>query len=279
MNSDITKAVLPVAGRGMRLRPLTFHQPKGMVGVADKPIIHYLIDELVAAGIRQIIFVISEGQHQFQTYIDSLAPDSEWVKLGVKFDFAIQQEPKGSADAVLAAENFLNDEPFLVYFGDDLLAGPENAAKKFIEAYKKTKTPVMVLQKMPVEVLERYGVVKPEMVEKGLYKILDVVEKPKRGEAPSDIASMGRYVLTADIFPLIKKAQNALAEKRELPIAEVLRLYIKEGGQLYGWLFEGEYFDTGSKLGLLQAQAYYGLQHPEFKEEFRKYLRKLLSKS
>ncbi len=276
MKTEITKAVIPVAGLGTRLRPLTYHQPKGMVGIADKPIIHYLVDELVAAGIRHVIFITSEGQHHFQIYIDALQTDSEWRRLGVKFDFALQKELKGSADALLSVEKFLDNEPFLVYFGDDLLAGPENAAKRFIETYQKTKTPVMVLQKMPAEVLEKYGVVKPEMIEKNLYKILDVVEKPKRGEAPSDIASMGRYVLTTEIFDWIRKAEEALKEKRELPIAEVLRLYIKEGGAIYGWLFEGEYFDTGSKLGLFQAQAYYGLQHPEFKEEFRKYLNKTL---
>lgn len=275
MKTEVTKAVIPVAGLGTRLRPLTYHQPKGMVGVADKPIIHYLIDELVAEGIRRIIFITSEGQSQFQTYIDSLQADSEWKKLNVQFEFALQKELKGSADALLAVEEKLDDEPFFVYFGDDLLAGAVSPAKRFIESYAKTKAPILILEKVPGHLIEKYGIVKAQETEKGLYKISNIVEKPKKEEAPSDMGAMGRYILTTDIFPWIRKAKTALADKKEIAIADVLGMYVKEGGELYGWLFEGEHFDAGSKLGLLQAQVYYGLQHPELKEEFQKFLKKI----
>ncbi|TSC81716.1 MAG: UTP--glucose-1-phosphate uridylyltransferase [Parcubacteria group bacterium Gr01-1014_19] len=277
MKTEITKAVLPVAGLGTRLRPLTYHQPKGMVGIVDKPLIHYVIDELVSEGIRHIIFVTSEGQHQFQTYTDYLQADPEWKQLGIKFDFTIQKELKGSADALLTAKEFLNDEPFLVYFGDELLAGKESSTRGFIKNYQKTKSPILVLHKVAKDIVERYGIVKSEEISPGFHKITDLVEKPKKEEAPSDLAAMGRYLLTTDIFNWIGKAKEAFVGKKEIAIADALGLYVKNGAQLNGWVFEGEIFDVGSKLGLLQAQAYYGLQHPEFKEEFHKFLKKIVN--
>ncbi len=277
MKSEITKAVLPVAGLGTRLRPLTYHQPKGMVGIVDKPLIHYVIDELVSEGIRHIIFVTSEGQTQFQTYTDYLQADPEWKQLGIKFDFTIQKELKGSADALLSAAKFLDDEPFLVYFGDELLAGKESATRGFIKNYQKTKSPILVLHQVPKNIVERYGIVKSEEVSAGLHKITDLVEKPKKENAPSDLAAMGRYLLTTEIFTWIAKAKETFPDKKEIAIADALGLYVKNGGPLRGWAFEGEIFDVGSKLGLLQAQAYYGLQHPEFKEEFHKFLKKIVS--
>ncbi|MEK7641092.1 MAG: sugar phosphate nucleotidyltransferase [Patescibacteria group bacterium] len=277
MRTEVTKAVLPVAGLGTRLRPLTYHQPKGMVGIVDKPLIHYVIDELVSEGIRHIIFVTSEGQTQFQTYTDYLQADSEWKQLGIKFDFTVQKELKGSADALLSAEKLLSDEPFLVYFGDELLAGKESSTRGFIKNYQKTKSPILVLHKVARDIVERYGIVRSEESKTGLRQITDLVEKPKKEEAPSDLAAMGRYLLTTDIFNWIRKAQEIPTNKKEIAIADALGLYVKNGGELFGWVFEGDIFDVGSKLGLLQAQAYYGLQHPEFKEEFHKFLKKIVN--
>jgi len=272
--SRITTAVLPVAGLGSRVMPLTLHQPKGMIGIVDRPIIHYVIDEILEAGIRHIIFVISPGHHQFKKYLDYLnKKDSEWRKLKLKFDFVVQKKPRGNGDAIYLCRKLLGNRPFLVTFGDDILADKKPPLKKMVELFHKAQAPILALEKVPKSQVFKYGVVKASSFSAGLYKIEDVVEKPKVKDAPSNLTIIGRYVLTADILKQLSRLYPYRG--KEIWLADAIKNHALSGGGVYGWLFKGERFDGGSKLGILKAQAYFGSRHKEFGPEFRKYLRSI----
>lgn len=271
---EVKKAILPVAGLGTRVMPLTLHQPKGMIGVVDRPIIHYVIDEILAAGIKHIIIVRSPNQHQFKKYLDYLKKnDPEWQKLNLKFDFIVQKGPYGNGDAVFKARKIIGEEPFLVCFGDDILTDKKPPLKTVVELFNKTRSPIVMLERVSKKMVSRYGVVKAKKssVAKNFYEISDVVEKPKPEEAPSNLTIIGRYVLTLEIVKHIAKLYPY--QGREIWLADALKNYILGGGKLYGWQFTGHRFDGGSKLGILKAQAYFGVNHKELGPEFRKYLR------
>lgn len=266
-------AVLPVAGLGTRVMPLTLHQPKAMIGIVDRPMIHYVIDEIVSAGIKHIVIVTGPNQPEFKKYIDLLENDKHWKKLGIRFDFAVQKNLRGNGDAVFAAEKFIKNKPFLVCFSDDLLADNKSPMKTLVSLYEKTNSPVIVLESVPLKIVHRYGVVKakPE-VKNNLYKIFDVVEKPRAEDAPSRLTIIGRYVLTPAIFKEIGKLYQYTYKGKEIGIADALRNYARSGGELYGWLFRGKRFDAGSKIGLLQAQIYFGMRHKELGPEFKRFI-------
>ncbi len=253
--------------------PLTLHQPKGMVGIVDRPMIHYIIDELASNGIKKILLVTSPKQPQFKKYADYLQKDPEWKTLGVKISFAVQKKPIGSADALLKARRFLGPEPFLLYFCDDLLDDQTSPTKNFLNLFQKFQHPILILEKIPKNLIEKYGVVKAKKITGGLYQISDIVEKPKIKEAPSNIGAMGRYLLTPEIFKYIYKAQTLMKDKKEIAVADALKLYFADGGKAYGWIFKGEHFDAGSKIGILKAQVHFGLKHPEFRQQFLRFLK------
>lgn len=278
MKSKITKAVLPVAGLGTRVMPLTIHQPKGMIAIVDKPVVHYVVDELIAAGIKEIIFVVSPNQWQFKKYFAYLIKkDPAWAK--VKFRITFQKKLLGNGDAIFVARKFTKNEPFLVGFGDDLLTDASPPLKQLVNFFHKMKSPMLVLESVPKKLVSRYGVVKIKKtgVHRDIYQITDVIEKPSPEKAPSNLTIVGRYVLTPKILEEIKKLYPETKRRRELYLADALKNYIRDGGKIYGWHFRGTRFDCGSKLGVLKAQAYFGLRHPEFKKEFKKFLERVQS--
>jgi len=272
-------AVLPVAGLGTRVMPLTLHQPKAMIGIVDRPMVHYVIDEIVAAGIRHIIIVTKPNQPEFKKYLDFIKADPEWRKSKVKIDLAVQKNPWGNGDAVFAARKYLKRRPFLVCFSDDLLVEKKPPMKTLIDLFNKTGSPTLALESVPIKSVSRYGVVAyPKWAEshacrqagKALIPITDVVEKPTPSEAPSNLTIIGRYVLTPAILDEIGKLYPY--HGKEIGLADALKNYIYEGGRIYGWHFKGKRFDAGSMIGLMQAQAYFGLHHKKLGKEFRKYL-------
>ncbi len=273
--AKITKAVLPAAGLGTRIMPLTLHQPKAMIGIVDRPIIHYVIKEVLATGIKHLIIVTSPEQKEFQKYIKYLASDPEWRGLGVKFDFAVQKKPFGNGDAILSAKPFLDQNPFLVCFSDDLLVARKPPLLTLVQLFEKTRAPIVALEPVPKNQVSQYGVVKAEksIISKDLYQLIDVVEKPALEEAPSNLTIIGRYILTKDILDEIKKLYPH--QRKEIGLAEALKNYARSGGRLFGWHFRGERFDGGSKIGILKAQTYFGLRHKELGPEFRKYIQGL----
>ena len=257
----ITKAILPVAGKGTRMMPLTMHQPKGMIALADKPMIHYALDEMRASGIEEVIMVLGENQEVFRQYIDHLKKEHAWN--GIKFKFAYQKEPIGDGDAVYSARRFIkNGEPFAVAFSDDIFCPKNLPLSKMVSEFKNT--PTILLEKVPMEEVHRFGVVK-SLGAKGIsHTIVDLVEKPKTEEAPSNLTIIGRYVLPYKIFEYIK-AQYPFMGK-EIKIAYALEAYLKDNKKIIGLNPKMTRFDCGSKEGLIRAQAYFATNHPQFKK-------------
>lgn len=269
---EVKKAVIPVAGLGTRVMPLTLHQPKAMIGIVDRPILHYVLDEVVAAGINHIILVTGPTQPEFKKYISHLEKDPDWEKLKIKFDFVVQEKPIGNGDAVRLAKPFVQNEPFLVCFGDDLLADEAPPMKTLVALFKKSEAPIIVVERVPKELVSSYGVIDVAAQEGtiGLLAVTDIVEKPARDKAPSNLAIIGRYVLTPDIFDQLDKLYPY--RDREIPLADALKNYAKGGNKIYAWEFPGKRFDAGSKIGILKAQVYFGLRHQDFGPEFQQYL-------
>ena len=271
--TKITTAVLPAAGLGARVMPLTLHQPKPMIGIVDRPMIHYVIDEVVSAGIKHIVIVTGPNQKEFKRYIDYLNEDPAWRKMGLKFDFVIQKKMRGNGDAIFVAKKYLKNKNFLVCFTDDLLADKRPPLKKLVNLFYQARSPIVVLEPVPRQSVSRYGVVvaKKSPLAQDLYTIEDVVEKPKTEEAPSNLTIIGRYVLTPAIMNQLQKLYPYRGI--EIGLADALKNYALTGGRLYGWHFRGKRFDAGSKIGILKAQTYFGMHHKELGPEFKKYLR------
>lgn len=258
-----------MAGIGTRVMPLSLHLSKGMIGIVDKPVVHYIIDELVRSGIKEIVLVANPGQPQFKKYLDYLLKkDLAWSK--IKFRTVFQKIPKGNADAVMAAKKFLKNDPFVVSFCDDIVTANSSPIKKLIDLFYKTNYPVIMLKKIPRQMVSNFGIVKTKKVSRDFYQILDLVEKPRTTDAPSNLGIVGHYVLTPKVLTEIGNVKPS--KNKELYLTDALVNYIRNGGKMYGWLYKGRHFDCGSKIGILKAQTYFGLRHPDFKKEYKQFL-------
>jgi len=276
MNMKITKAVIPVAGLGTRVMPLTLHQPKAMIGIADRPMIHYVIDEMLSVGITEFIIVAGPKQKEFKAYLEYLKKEPEWKKLDLQFRFVIQDNPKGNGDAILRAKKILKPkEDFIVAFPDDIIPVKQSGVKELVKDFYIYKSPAILLEKTPKKLLSRYGVVNPAKQSGNHCRIADIVEKPKPEKAPSNLTIIGRYVLPYEIFPYLKTIVENTPNNKEAYLTDAFKLYIQKRGALSGRIFRGLKFDGGSKIGILKAQAYFSYHHPQFKKEFREYLSKL----
>ena len=267
MNAKIKTAVLPIAGKGTRLMPLTAHQPKAMINIADKPMIHYMVDEGLSTGIKHIIFVIAPDQKVFKDYLNSVKQSGEWKKEIPEFDFVIQKIPKGNGEALLSAKRFLKKgESFLVAFADDMIPVKESPIQNLIKISQKHNGPIVTLERVPKKLLSKYGLVKISSEQDNVYRIEDIVEKPKPKDAPSNLGAIGRYVLPYSIFKYLQIIADCLKTgDKEVYLTDAIRLSLKNGGKTLGWLFEGIKFDAGSKTGLLEAQAYFSAHHKGLK--------------
>lgn len=272
------KAILPVAGLGTRLMPLTVHQPKALVGIADKPMVYYALEEARVLGADEVIFVISPHQLQLKQYLKSLS-------MNRRVHFAVQEEQLGNADAIFKAKPFLRNEPASVFFCDDILVPGIPIMREAINLSRKTASPALILEPVPKFLVSQYGVVKIKKSIKGrfagcsaAYEIQDIIEKPLATEAPSNLGVIGRYVLTPEIFKAIQKLYPANHRKldSEIGITDALRLHLQSGGKVYGLVFDGHRFDCGSKIGLLKAHAYFSVNHKEFGKELRGYIKTLI---
>jgi len=245
--------------------PLTAHQPKAMINIAGKPMIHYMVDEILAAGIKHIIFVIAPDQKVFKDYFNSAKRNNEWKKEKVKFDFAVQKTPKGNGDALLPTKKFLKKgELFLVAFADDVIPAKESPINNLIKISQKHKGPILTLEYVPKKLLHKYGLVKISSKQGNVYKIEDIVEKPKLKDAPSNLGAIGRYVLPYSIYRYIQIIANRLKNTdKEVYLTDAIKLWLKNGGKVFGWLFSGAKFDAGSKIGLLEARTYFDARHKE----------------
>jgi len=287
MAATIRKAVFPAAGLGTRFLPATKAQPKEMLVLVDKPVIQYGVEEAVASGVDNIVIVTGRGKNAIEDHFDvnvelesfleqrgKKAQLAEIRKISqiIKLAYVRQGEPLGLGHAVLVTRNLVGDEPFAVILGDDVIDAEPPALKQMIDVFHRVNGPVLAVERVPMEDVSSYGVVAiDETVElgDGVHQIKDLVEKPTREEAPSNLAIIGRYILTPDIFP----ALEATASDRtgEIQLTNGLRRLLKDR-PIYACEVRGVRHDTGNKLGFLKALVYFALRRPDLAAPFREYL-------
>lgn len=287
---QIHKAIIPVAGMGTRFLPAAKAQPKEMLPVVDKPVIQYIVEEAVAAGIEEIIFVTAIGKRALEDHFDrnfeleyrleqkkklkELAEIQEIGKLA-KLAFVRQQKPLGDGHAILAAAPFIGEgESVAVLFGDDIINGGKPAIGELIETFmSQGGEPVVAVQEVPHAQVSSYGVIAGTEISDTEWDISQFVEKPKMEEAPSNYAAVGRYVITPRILELLKMQEPG--KDGEIRLADAFGTHLARGGKLFGRKFSGKRYDCGNKLQFVIAQIELGLQHPEVKEGLRGYLESL----
>jgi UTP--glucose-1-phosphate uridylyltransferase len=289
MSQKIRKLVIPVAGLGTRFLPATKAQPKEMLPIVDKPIIQYVVEDAVRAGITDIIMVTGPSKRAVE---DHFSPNYElinWLKKQKKnemaedvkkiadmanFIFIRQKGPYGNGTPVLCAKDIVGDEPFAVMWGDEFFYTPKKSQlQQLIEVYEKYGDPVITTCKVSDEDTKKYGIIDALEIEKSVYQVKKIVEKPGPEQAPSRLAILGGFVLTPDIFEALEKTK--LGKGGELWLADAHTKVLKKR-PYYACLVDGTYHDTGSKLGYLRANVEFALRDPKLKDEFRKYLKSVV---
>ena len=284
----IRKAVFPAAGLGTRFLPATKAQPKEMLPLVDKPIIQYVIEEAIASGLTSIIIVTGKGKNAIEDHFDvsyelerHLAARGQKELLeqvrqiaNIQVSYVRQGEQLGLGDAVLMAKDLVGDEPFAVMLGDDIIDSQVPCMKQMVDVYESYGGPVVAVQKVPREEISAYGVIDgtPEGDSGRLYRLRDMVEKPKADAAPSDLAIIGRYILTPDIFEELENTPRGAIG--EIQLTDGLRR-LKARRTLYGYQFEGTRHDAGNKLGFLKATVEFALKRDDLGGPFREYLKTL----
>lgn len=281
----VKKVIIPAGGFGTRFLPATKAQPKEMLPVVDKPVIQYLVEEAVASGIEQVILVTGKGKRAIEDHFDYATELEAYLESRGKsdmakkvrdissialFSFIRQKEPKGIGDAILQASHLINDEPVAVMSGDDIIDNEIPALKQLIKVYEKYRSPVVALRKVPREDVHKYGIIGGKKVGDRTWKINKVVEKPRIKDAPSDLMIISKYILTPDIFECLSRTKPV--KNGEIYITDAVDNYIKEGGKVYGYETEGDYYDCGDKLGFMRAVVNFGLKHEDIGKGFKKYL-------
>jgi UTP--glucose-1-phosphate uridylyltransferase len=281
----IRKAVFPAAGLGTRFLPATKAQPKEMLPLVDKPIIQYGVEEALASGVDNIILVTGRGKNAIEDHFDvsveletfleargktELLAEIRKISNLINFSYVRQGEPLGLGHAVLVTRALVGDEPFAVILGDDVIDATPPAVKQMIDVFRQVQGPVLAIERVPKTDVSAYGIIDGEEVSPGVYRIRDLVEKPPREEAPSDLAIIGRYILTPDIFPALEA--TATDRTGEIQLTNGLRHLLKER-PIYGCRIDGVRHDTGNKLGFLKAVVYFALRRPDLAEQFSEYLR------
>jgi UTP--glucose-1-phosphate uridylyltransferase len=285
--SPIRKAVFPAAGLGTRFLPATKAQPKEMLALVDKPIIQYGVEEAAASGIHDIILVTGRGKNAIEDHFDvnieleafleargkkDQLEEIRKVSDLINFSYVRQGEPLGLGHAVLVARSLVGDEPFAVILGDDIIDADPPALRQMIDLYAKVENPVIAVERVPRDEVSAYGIIASEPAGEGVHRIRDLVEKPAVADAPSNLAIIGRYILTPDIFPEL--AATASDRTGEIQLTNGLRRLLAKR-PLYGCEIRGVRHDAGNKLGFLRAIVYFALQRPDLAGPFRDYLRTL----
>jgi UTP--glucose-1-phosphate uridylyltransferase len=283
----IRKAVFPAAGLGTRFLPATKAQPKEMLPLVDKPIIQYGVEEAVASGISNIILVTGRGKNAIEDHFDvsveletfleargkkDLLEQVRKISNLINFSYVRQGEPLGLGHAVLVTRALVGDEPFAVLLGDDVIDADPPAIRQMIEVFNEVNGPVLAVERVPRDEISSYGVVaidETAVLPKGVYKVRDLVEKPPKEEAPSDLAIIGRYILTPDIFDSL--AETAKDHTGEIQLTNGLR-HLARSRPIYACEVKGVRHDTGNKLGFLKAVVYFALRRPDLAEAFGAYL-------
>ncbi len=288
MKSTVRKAVFPAAGLGTRFLPATKAQPKEMLPLVDKPIIQYGVEEAVASGVDNIIIVTGRGKNAIEDHFDvSIELESFLESRGqrdqleevrkisnmINVAYVRQGVPLGLGHAVLVAAELVGNEPFAVILADDVIDADPPALRQLIEVFEKVGGPVLAVERVPPDQVSSYGIVDVDpgvTLGKGIHAVRDLVEKPSRDEAPSNLAIIGRYILTPDIFPALKA--TASDRTGEIQLTNGLKKLLQQR-KLYACEIDGSRHDTGNKLGYLKAVVYFALRRPDLGDAFRAYLR------
>lgn len=289
MAMRVRKAVFPAAGLGTRFLPATKAQPKEMLPLVDKPIIQYGVEEALAAGCDQIIIVTGRGKTAIEDHFDvsyelekmleerkktELLSIVRQISDMIHIAYVRQKEALGLGHAVLMARELVGNEPFAVLLADDVIDGKIPCLKQMIEVFEQTQSSILAIQQIDGPSISQYGVLDATPVNSNqrLYQVKNMVEKPRMEEAPSNLAIVGRYILTPAIFEALDR--TPLGAAGELQLTDGIRLLLQQE-KVYGYRFEGKRHDAGDKLGFLKATVEFALKRPELKDEFRKYLKSL----
>lgn len=291
----VRKAILPVAGFGTRFLPATKAQPKEMLPIVDKPAVQYLVEEIVASGIEEIIFITGRGKRALEDHFDisyeledtlvqknkhELLESVRNIPHLARFTYVRQKTPHGDGDALLQAVHLLDDEPVLVIFGDCLYDAKVSRVQQMLDSYEELRGPIIGLTRIPKEDVSKFGVVTGKKIGAKHLEIDFFVEKPKVEEAPSNIVAPGTYILTPEIFKTLKAldkdhSQNDNGKDDELRLADAFKALVAKNKKVYGRILDGIWLDTGDKLNFLKATIHMGLKHPEVGEGLRQHLKGL----
>lgn len=285
----IRKAIIPAAGLGTRFLPATKAMPKEMLPIVDKPTIQYIVEEAVASGIEDIIIVTGKGKRAIEDHFDSsfelehnLNEKGKWQLLEevrkssemADIHYIRQKEPKGLGHAIWCARKFIGNEPFAVLLGDDIVESEVPCLKQMINTYNYERASIVGVQPVPWEEVSRYGIVDGTAIRDRVYMANQLVEKPETGKAPSNLAIMGRYILTPGIFDILEEQRTGVNGEIQLTDA-ISRL--SEHERILAYNFEGTRHDVGDKLGFIQTSIHYALQNPELREDLMVYMSGLLT--
>jgi len=286
----VRKAVIPAAGLGTRFLPATKAQPKEMLPIVDKPTLQFIIEEAVASGIEEILIITGRNKSSIENHFDkSVELEMELEKAGkddvleeirkisdmANIHYIRQKEPRGLGHAIHCAKSFIANEPFAVLLGDDIVQNDgKPCLKQMIEAYDEYKTTILGVQEVPDGEVDKYGIVDGKHIEDRIYKVKNLVEKPSVGEAPSNIAILGRYIINPAIMEAIEETQPG--KKGEIQLTDALKI-LAEREAMYAYIFEGKRYDVGNKLGFLEATVEFALNRDDLRDEFLSYLEKVVA--
>ena len=289
MSKKIRKAIIPAAGLGTRFLPATKAQPKEMLPIVDKPTIQYIIEEAVASGIKEILIITGRNKKSIEDHFDkSVELELELEHKGkldllemvrntsnmINIHYIRQKEPNGLGHAIHCAKSFIGDEPFAVMLGDDVVDAEKPCLKQLIEAYEEYHTTILGVQQVANEDVDKYGIVEGKYIENGIYKVKDLIEKPDIETAPSNIAILGRYIITPEIFDILENTKPG--KNGEIQLTDGLKTLCKNQA-MYAYVFEGKRYDVGDKLGFLEATVDFALKNPELRDGFLEYMKKTVS--
>lgn len=287
---SVRKAVIPAAGLGTRFLPATKAQPKEMLPIVDKPAIQYIVEEARASGIEDILIITGRNKRAIEDHFDRSLELELMLKRSGKYDllemvneisgitihFVRQKEPKGLGHAILCAKQFVGDEPFAVLLGDDIIEGRVPCLKQLVNAYNDFGGSILGCQEVSEDKVSSYGIVKSEQINDRVYRVLGMVEKPSREDAPSRLAVLGRYIIEPEIFKLLER--TAPGKNGEIQLTDALRelALLKP---MFALNFEGRRYDTGDKQGYLEAIVDFALRREDLRDDFLRYIHKKLGKN
>lgn len=286
----VKKAIIPAAGLGTRFLPATKAQPKEMLPIVDKPTLQYIIEEAVKSGIEEILIITGRNKKSIEDHFDkSVELELELEQKGkkemlemvkeisnmVNIHYIRQKEPKGLGHAIYCAKSFIGNEPFAVLLGDDIVDSNVPCLKQLIDAYNEYKTTILGVQHVDVENVDKYGILDVKHIEDRVYKVKDMIEKPNKDEAPSNIAILGRYIINPSIFEILENQEPG--KGGEIQLTDALKTLSKQEA-IYAYDFEGRRYDVGDKLGFLEATIDFALKKENLRDDLLSYMKNIIDK-